>query len=104
METVATVAGQGVGERPTTGHEEWIAQQGGAHRRAMDANLMGAAAADRHFHQVGVAAPFKQGELAAGGKGGGIVAAAGGPDGPQARVGLAGDWSGDREFCADLEA
>jgi hypothetical protein len=33
----------------------------------MDADLVGAAAADCHFHQVGVAAPFEQGELAAGG-------------------------------------
>jgi hypothetical protein len=104
MEPVATVAGQGVGAGLATGQVQRIAQQGGAYRRAMDADLMGATAADRHFHQVGVAAPFEQGELAAGGKGGGIVAAAGGPDGPQARVGLAGDWSGDREFCADLEA
>jgi hypothetical protein len=79
MEPIATVAGQGVGEGVTTGQVQRIAQQGGAHRCAMDANLMGAAAVDRHFHQVGVAAPFKQGELAAGGKGGEIVAAAGGP-------------------------
>jgi hypothetical protein len=104
MEPVATVAGQGFGEGLAPGQVQRIAQQGGAHRCAMDANLMGAAAADRHFHQVSVAAPFEQGELAAGGKGGGIVAAAGGPDGPQAWMGLAGDWSGDREFCAALEA
>ena len=76
MEPVATVAGQGFGVGVPTGSVQRIAQQGGAGRRAVDADLVGAATADRHFHQVGVAASFEQGEVAARSQGGGSVGGA----------------------------
>ena len=91
MEPIATVAGQGFGVCVPTGSVKGIAQQGGAGRRAVDADLVGAAAVDCHFHQVGVAALFEQGEIAAGGQGCGIVGGAGGPGTPGAG-GIGGRW------------
>jgi hypothetical protein len=57
----------------------------------VDANLMGAAAGDRHLHQVCLGGAFEQGEATAGGQVAGLGTSSGTPNLAQLRMFTAAD-------------
>ena len=97
LQPVAPVARPGIRRRLTAGAIEGITKQGCPEGGAVDADLVGAAAGDRHLHQVGPGTALQQGEGAAGGQIALLAAIGGAPDATQLGVRAATDRHRDRE-------